>query len=209
MVDFLIIFEELQYYSKNDVDKGSIPVEIYKLCSSIKETFCLSYSIRKNNNLYLLFYNNQILIKLQGNELRFLGPDERSQAILLNKAIYKTNEVNNVNRWNKSTSGIYIRKIESPLKFLFLFESLSYNKIIILNDYINNDILTIEDLKNLRNLNDYLFILPNFHKGSKVANFLDLVKKINNVKFVILPKIKSDANKILYINFIIDQQTKF
>lgn len=209
MVDFLLIFEEIPYYNKNDVDTGSIPIEIYKLCSCIRETFCLSYSIRKNNNLYLVVFRDHILIKFQGNKLRFLGSDERSQAILLNKAINKTQEINIVNRWNNSTPGIYVKKLKNLFILQNLTDSFNFSKIIVFNNYTNSDqVLTIEDLKSLGDLDDYLFILSNFHIESKVGDFLGLIKKLNNVKFAVVPKIKNNENKILYINFIIDQQTR-
>lgn len=209
MADFLLIFEEIPYYNKNDVDTGLLPIEIYKLCSCIRETFCLSYSIRKNNNLFLFVFRDHILIKFQGNKLRFLGSDERSQAILLNKAINKTQEIDIVNRWSNSTPGILVKKLENLFILQHLIDSFNFSKIIVFNNYTNIDqVLTLEAFKSLRDLNDYLFILSNFHIESKVEDFFGLIKKLNNVKFAVVPKIKNNENKILYINFIIDQQTR-
>jgi tRNA pseudouridine-54 N-methylase len=209
LADFLLIFEDIPCYTKNDIDIGSTPPEIYRLCSCIREAFCFSYSIRKENNLYILLQKNLTLIKFQGNELRFLGSDERSQAILFNKAISKTFETNNSNRWIKSTAGIFIKKIKNQGELLNFIESISFNKIIILNKHIKEQtFLTIEELKDLRDLKQYLFILPNFHRGSKVTNNLSSIKKLNNLKFVMLSKVNNIENKILYINFIIDQQNR-
>lgn len=207
MVDFLLIFEDIPQYTKTDIDKGLTPPKVYKLCSCIRETFCLSYSIRKRNNLYVLFYKELALIKFQGNKLRFLGSDERSQAILLNKAITKILETTMSNAWKKSTAGIFIRKIEGLRKFLNDIELINHNIIIIKNNYFQGDFyLTIEQLKSLTDLKEYLYIIPYFPKESKLTNIFASLEKINNVKFVMFPKIKKIENKILFINFIIDQQ---
>ena len=82
LANFLLIIEELINYTKEDIDKGHTPLYIYALCSCIRETFCLSYAIRKNNTLYLYFQEEKILIKFEGSNLRYLGPDDRSQSLL-------------------------------------------------------------------------------------------------------------------------------
>jgi len=89
LANFLLIIEEIIDFTKKDIDKGYTPPLIYKICSCIREAFCLSYAIRKNNNLYLYFQKEKILIKFEGSRLRYLGPDERSQALLLKKAFEK------------------------------------------------------------------------------------------------------------------------
>ena len=113
LVNFILLIKELTFFTKKDVDRGRTPLDVYILCSSIRETFCLSYSIRKNNNLFLFFQKRCILVKLNGDKLRYLGPDERSQALLLEKALVKGNEEKNIlnKDWKKSTPGIYVRKV--------------------------------------------------------------------------------------------------
>ena len=53
LVNYLLLIEDIPYFTKEDVDEGLTPLDVYKICSCIRETFCLSYSIRKQNNLYL------------------------------------------------------------------------------------------------------------------------------------------------------------
>ncbi|MFX0031632.1 MAG: hypothetical protein ACFE9P_03130 [Candidatus Hermodarchaeota archaeon] len=207
MADFLLIFEDIPFYTKKDIDKGLTPLEVYKLCSCIRETFCLSYSIRKGNNLYISLYKKLALIKFQGDKLRFLGSDERSQEILLNKAITKIYEINMSNIWKKSTAGIFIRKIESLRKLQHFIELISHNRIIIQNNYIQGEYyLTIKQLKSLTDLNNYLFILPDYHNGSKNPNIFAILERLSNLKFVMFPRINKIENKLLFINYIIDQQ---
>ncbi len=94
MVNFLLLLEKIIQYNKEIIDKGLTPKKIYELCSCIRETFCLSYSIRKDNNLLLYFQKEHILVSFIGEALRYLGPDERSQALLLEKALNKANRIN-------------------------------------------------------------------------------------------------------------------
>lgn len=207
LVNFLLLIEDIPYYSKKDIDFGLTPLEIYRLSSCIRETFCLSYSIRKQNNLFLLFYNNISLIKFQGNKLRFLGSDERSQALLLNKAINKLNEIKINHKWNKSTPGIIVKKLGDFQKALQFIKEISHNKIIIVNGYCENHLsLNHKEFINLKSINEYLYILPIFHNESKASDFISLMKIEIDLKFLMLPKVKSIEDKILFINFIIDQQ---
>ena len=117
MVNFLLLFEKIINYSKKDIDKGKTPLNVYKICSCIRETFCLSYAIRKDNVLYLYFQKEHVLIKFEGQTLRFLGPDERSQAILIKKALNKIYEKfdNENNKWVKSTPGIFGKRFSNNL----------------------------------------------------------------------------------------------
>jgi len=207
LVNFLILIEDIPYYSKKDIDCGFTPLEIYRLCSSIKEAFCLSYSIRKQNNLFLLFYKTLSLIKFQGDKLRFLGSDERSQALLLNKAIIKLNEIKITHKWIKSTPGIIVKKLGDLQNGLQILKEINQNKIIIVNGRGESHLsLNHKEFINLKSLNEYLYILPIFHNESKASYFISLMKKTINLKFLTLPKVKNIEDKILFINFVIDQQ---
>ncbi|MFX1311284.1 MAG: hypothetical protein ACFFHD_01555 [Promethearchaeota archaeon] len=136
MVNFLLLIKEINYYNKNGIDKGNIPIIIYKLCSCIRETFCLSYSIRKSNNLYLYFVKEYVLIRFKGKNLRFLGPDERSQALLLYKALNKAKHIlsPDYERWYESTPGIYIKIYSDNNTFINSFFSNRKGKIYFILD---------------------------------------------------------------------------
>lgn len=207
LVNFLLLIEDIPYYSKKDIDCGFTPLEIYRLCSSIREAFCLSFSIRKQNNLILFFYKPLGFIKFQGNKLRFLGSDERSQALLLNKAIKKLNEIKITNKWIKSTPGIIVKILGDFQKGLQFIKEISQNKIIIVNGYYKSQFsLNHKEYINLKSLNEYLYILPIFLNESKTSDFISLMKKKIDLKVLMLPKVKNFEDKILFINFIIDQQ---
>ncbi len=210
MVTFLILIKKIVIYSKNDIDQGIIPLEIYQLCSCIRETFCLSYSIRKNNTLYLYFQDEHVFIMFNGGKLRYLGPDERSQALLLKRAIdiAKQYKMLNDKNWKKSTPGILVRIFKDNFSSLFFLKTiLKKNNFFIMDDnqHIREE-LDIFNIKSISNVNELLFIIPTYSNLQKNADFFELFKKLNNIKYVTLSKIKAVEDKILYINFQIDQR---
>jgi hypothetical protein len=212
LINFLLLIEKIINYSKNDIDKGTTPLEIYGICSCIREAFCLSYNIRKDNVLYLYFQKEHILIKFEGQTMRFLGPDERSQALLLkkvlNKIYGKTADKNN--EWTTSTPGIFGKKFSENIELFEFLTSISYGT--------NN--LIIDDYKNLvrntkvLNFDKYLspineldfFIIPTYKIQDGINNILELFKKLKNIRIISLSMIKPISDKILYINFRKDQQ---
>ncbi|MFX0023663.1 MAG: hypothetical protein ACFE9S_15155 [Candidatus Hermodarchaeota archaeon] len=209
MVNFLLLLENIIHYSKKDIDKGNTPLMIYKICSSLREAFCLSYAIRKENNFYLYFQKEHLLIKFEGETLRFLGPDERSQALLLNKALNKIfNNFNSLNyRWIKSTPGIYVKTLSSTLEFIEYFNSLSYGKNYLILQYSQEPCKSINLDKNFESIKESdFFIIPTYKIQNSNNNMLEMLKQIRNIEILTLSMIDSIEDKILYINFRKDQQ---
>ncbi|MHA1256343.1 MAG: hypothetical protein ACTSPS_12150 [Promethearchaeota archaeon] len=211
MANFLLIIEEIINYTKKDIDKGYTPPLIYKICCScIRETFCLSYAIRKNNTLYLYFQKEKILIKFEGSNLRYLGPDERSQALLLKKALDKiTSNINsNGNKWIKSTPGIYSKSFLDDFSFIDYLDSSVQDPIIFIYDEVDSmneiNMPEIKNINSLENLRDNFYIIPTY-PISKNNNIIKLMLSLTNIKLVTIPKIKSIQDKILYINYLIDK----
>jgi len=211
LANFLLIIEEIINYTKKDIDKGYTPPLIYKICCScIRETFCLSYAIRKNNTLYLYFQKEKILIKFEGSNLRYLGPDERSQALLLKKALDKiTSNINsNGNKWIKSTPGIYSKSFLDDFSFIDYLDSSVQDPIIFIYDEVDSmneiNMPEIKNINSLENLRDNFYIIPTY-PISKNNNIIKLMLSLTNIKLVTIPKIKSIQDKILYINYLIDK----
>jgi len=209
LVNFLLMIEEITNYTKKDIDKGKTPPEIYVLCNCIRETFCISYSIRKNNNLYFYFHKENVLIKFIGNELRFLGSDERSQALLLNKALNKNDTQNSeYDTWIKSTPGIYFKKYSEDSSILGYLESIIKAKFIFLisDDVINNDLFPeAKNFNTLENITEYFYIIPTYSISKSNTNLIQLIKGLKNIQFIELLKIKAIHDKILHINYQIDK----
>ena len=224
MVNFLLLVEKIIDFTKNDIDKGNTPSEIYKICSSIRTSFCLSYEIRKNNNLFLYFQENKVLVKFEGNQLRYLGPDERSQALLLQKALIKIDQYkipSNID-WIKSTPGIYIRTFQNDQTFILWLNSLNLKHIVCISNSNSlfefpllahtYDFPKITSFSNLKNLMEIFFIFSiNSHNNSLLINFLRSLVQITPsmleyITLTPLNKIKAIDDKILYVNFQIDYQ---
>jgi hypothetical protein len=212
LVNFLLLIEKIIDYNKVVIDKGQTPKIIYDLCSCIRESFCLSYSIRKNNTLYLFFQKEHVLIKFEGKKLRYLGPDERSQALLLIKAINKTKEENSDknNRWLKSTPGIFIRKFFEFSSFIEFYKSIVIGKSFFLIDN-PQFVEKIGEYLNLNQINfefsDFdFFIIPVYKITRKNSNLIERFKEVKNIYPLSLSKIKVVEDKILYLNFLKDHQ---
>ena len=210
MVNFLLLVKNLTNYNKKDIDVGITPLEIYKICSCIRESFCLSYAIRKENNLFLYFQNEGVLIKFEGNRLKYLGPDERSQALLLRKAIDKINLPNSsdIKDWRKSTPGIHIRKFSNNESFIKYFESFpSFKPIFLINDEDIgkvNSYLKVNEFERLNTISEFFYIIPAYNIIIEDPNFFHLFKDLKDIKFLTLSKINSIEDKFLYVNFRLD-----
>lgn len=212
MVNFLLLIENNINYTKKIIDSGQTPQIVFELCSCIRETFCLSYSIRKTNFLYLFFQKRNTLIKFDGANLRYLGPDERSQALLLEKALNKVKNENKVKNdiWIKSTPGIYVRKFFDTSSFIDFYRSIALGKSIILTDnsYILEENVEEFNLNKtvIKIMENDFFIIPIYTITTKNFRIIELIKEVKNIKLLSLSKIKKVENKILYINFRKDQQ---
>ncbi|MFX0081356.1 MAG: hypothetical protein ACFE94_06365 [Candidatus Hodarchaeota archaeon] len=203
MVNFLLLFEKIIYYTKKDIDKGLTPQKVYELCSCIRETFCLSYSFRKNNNLHVYFQDAHFLISFLGNKLRYLGPDERSQALLLLKALSLMRGRDDSKETNtmKSTPGIYVRRFLGDSSFIHYFKSIIEGNVhLIVDDIepIKEDLVVIKE-------SDF-YVIPTFTSSTEKSDLIHMFRQMKNINFLSLSKIKPIENKILYINFQKDHQ---
>ncbi|MFX1447100.1 MAG: hypothetical protein ACFFCG_03050 [Promethearchaeota archaeon] len=179
------------------------------MCSIIRESFCCSYSIRKDNNLYIYIYSTQILILFEGVSLRYLGSDERSQALLLSKALDKANrlEIINLQRMQKSTPGIFVKRLLNGESILENINDINADKIIFINEFEEEkEGINIINLENLDNISQYCYIFPFLQNRQIIVNFLEKIDEKYKLIFTNLSNIKGIDNKILYINFLIDQK---
>ena len=92
-------------FSLEDIPGTSGRLDI--LCRSVTAAFVISHGIRKDVCVYLVLLGGDVpkTIRLQGETLRHLNPDERTTAALLKKAL----AVPATLEWAMSTSGIFVR----------------------------------------------------------------------------------------------------
>ena len=211
MVNFLILIETISNFTKNIIDKGKTPLDIYSLCSIIRESFCCSYSIRKSNNLYIFIDSGKDLIKFEGNSLRYLGSDERSQALLLGKALDKISGLDerSYKKIQKSTPGIFVKRLENGESILENINNIHNDKILVINEFekdlVNTNIINLEFLDNMRN---YCYIFPFPQNSQSTAKYLRMIDEKYKLIYTNLSNINGIENKILYVNFLIDQKEK-
>ena len=92
-------------FSLEDIPGTSGRLDI--LCRAVTAAFVLSHGIRKDVCVYLVLLGGEFpkTIRLVGETLRHLNPDERTTAALLKKAL----AVPATPLWAMSTSGIFVR----------------------------------------------------------------------------------------------------
>jgi tRNA (pseudouridine54-N1)-methyltransferase len=93
-------------FSLNDLPGGAGRLDV--LCRCVTAGFCLSHGIRKDVQVFLVL-QNQLIIRLNGETLRHLNPDERSTAALLQKALKISAECLG-DQERESTSGLFISR---------------------------------------------------------------------------------------------------
>jgi hypothetical protein len=188
---------------------GYTPQKIYEICGCIREHFCLSYNIRKNNNLYIYFVTEDFSVKFIGEELKYLGPDERSQALLLNKAINKREvSLNSLDKhWINSTPGIYAKKFVSFDRFIEELSNLIRKRFhIIINRIGKFEKYLDVDYKDLtkENIESESLITIFLNENFPMTILMDILKDFNDPVILYLPKIREAQNKVLYINFLLE-----
>ena len=209
MVNFNVIIDNLSSYTKKEIDKGKTPLDVYSICSAIKETFCISFSIRKNNNFHLILLKELTAIRLNGEKLRFLGPDERSQALLLLKALdlARNLTIEESSHWLKSTPGIFVKKFSSIDSLLQNIIHPS-NRLFILIDKTEKSITSssMANLLDIKFQEKDEFILFFSEKMTNLKRMIDILQEHVKIFFI---KINCDLTleeKILLINITMDRQ---
>ncbi|HME56006.1 MAG TPA: hypothetical protein VKM55_27630 [Candidatus Lokiarchaeia archaeon] len=100
-------------FTKKDIDACDVSPEWSAACDAIRAVFFLSRSIRKERDAWLSFPGLGMLVVLSGWSLRYLGPDERSMLMLVDKAMIALNKrpknedgARSSDDWIESTPGV-------------------------------------------------------------------------------------------------------
>jgi len=205
----LLLSKSIAEYTKKDIDNGFCPKEIYEICCGLRTCFCLSYAIRKDNDFYLIFIENEIAIKFIGRELRFLGPDERSQALLLYKALKKRKPEMNKNIWIESTPGIYIKKGSDFNEVLKeLISAKNSNLYIVQNQSTQSSSNRTNDFMSKQRLLEkqgiYIFSFDEISPSNLLQNCSYLNLKNETIPTINLKNIKKISDQILMLNYLLD-----
>jgi tRNA pseudouridine-54 N-methylase len=76
--------EELPKFNRKEIDNGSMNREALILVNSIRSSLFTSFGVRKDVNVIIYPHEPKLrMIRIDGENLRYMGPDERSISILL------------------------------------------------------------------------------------------------------------------------------
>lgn len=114
---FSVLLNSIPEITQKQLNLGFIDPTVSKLSACIRDAFFLSHGIRRDTILYILVKDGNYMIKLVGNELKYLGPDTRSIAILLMKVQIELKEPNK--KKTMSRRGVYtFENIANPIETL-------------------------------------------------------------------------------------------
>jgi len=158
------------------------------------------------------FQEENVLISFIGKKLRYLGPDERSQALLLLKALNKVRGIDAIKGIDmmESTPGIYVKKFQKDSSSIHYFKSMIKGKVYLIIDYIESikkDVAAQtlnEEIEVIEESNSY--VIPTYTTSTEKSDLINGFRQMKNINFLSLSKIKPIENKILYINFRKDHQ---
>lgn len=94
-------------FNLNDLPGSGGRMDI--LCRCINCALFLSHDIRRDVIIYLVLLGEPDMpriVKFEGENVRYLNPDERSSGSLIKKALEKST----ISRWRESTPGVWIRR---------------------------------------------------------------------------------------------------
>ncbi len=82
------------------------------LCRCVNSALFLSHDLRRNVEIYLLLQGTTC-IRISGEKVRYLNPDERSAGSLISKALEKiSTQPPSNNNWTPSTPGISVARTD-------------------------------------------------------------------------------------------------
>ncbi len=108
-MNFILFISQLPSFSKRDIDAGNTPPLVYEVIEACRCAFSLSHAIRADVNFALDILQENLFLLYRGERLRYLGPDERSQALLLGKAVDLGRSLA-IGQSKQSTPGIHVWK---------------------------------------------------------------------------------------------------
>ena len=125
MKDFIIIGHKAVTgtFSLNDLPGAAGRMDI--LCRCVNAALFLSHDLRRDVRVFLVLKGEPSppkLIRFDGSAVRYLSPDERSAASLIQKALEK----NVQDFWTESTPGVSIRKGDLDVLLNSLDKKITY-----------------------------------------------------------------------------------
>jgi tRNA pseudouridine-54 N-methylase len=81
---FILTVRKLPRVDRQEIDRGTMNREAITVVSCVRSSLFTSYGVRRDVNVILYPLDpGDILIRIEGDKLRYMGPDERSISVLL------------------------------------------------------------------------------------------------------------------------------
>jgi len=106
-LNFIIVVNSLPTYTKRDINMGQTPPLVYQIIEACRGAFFFSHGIRKEVTFAVVSVLENLLIVYEGEHLRYLGPEERGQALLLEKVVTFGRALP-LGEWKESTPGMSV-----------------------------------------------------------------------------------------------------
>ncbi|MFP3908381.1 MAG: tRNA (pseudouridine(54)-N(1))-methyltransferase TrmY [Archaeoglobaceae archaeon] len=172
-----------QPFNLNDLPGSAGRMDI--LCRCVAQALFYSHGVRRNSEIYLLLMGGEPskAVRIVGNEVKYMSPDERNIAGLLRKALR-----NDQKEWKRSTPGIY----SCVKSFGELLEELSPHYKLV---YLRED---GEDIREVQwEINDQLFVMGD-HLG--ISNEMEELLLTYTSKLISLSSLPLQADQCILIS---------
>ena len=121
---FILTARKLPRIDRQEINKGTMKREAITIVNWVRSSLFTSYGVRRDVNVILYPLDpGDILIRIEGDKLRYMGPDERSISVLLSIP-FKDSLCETVKRPKVTSPGITLvrespagitRSVENPL----------------------------------------------------------------------------------------------
>lgn len=155
MRHFYILLGNTPKLSRRGVDRGEVSDDVAELCSCIRAALFLSHDIRRDVKVHLVFLEEKKEAVIDGGNVRYLSPDERSLCMLL----IKLGERKNKKPWR----GVYINEFTS-LQDIFPSDGV----LLVASD-------KGDDLRQVKNLKEVMIVVPLHPSG-------ELLKQLSHTR---------------------------
>jgi len=121
---FILVARKLPKIDRQEIDKGKMKREAITVVNCVRSSLFMSNGIRRDVNVMLYPLDpGDTLIRIEGDKLRYMGPDERSISVLLSipakKLLHETVKKSEVTSPGitlvKETPAGIIRCLDNPL----------------------------------------------------------------------------------------------
>lgn len=171
------------------------------LCRCVNSSLFLSHDLRRDVVIYLVLLGepeSSKIVKFEGENVRYLNPDERSSGSLIKKALDKSAG----SYWKRSTPGVWIKKGDLKDILHELMDEADKKRMF----YLSEDGIDIRKIDEKPLLDDVIFVLGD-HMGMTPEEE-SIIKDAGSKKINIGPVSLHADHCIVLVNNELDRNMK-